>query len=109
MYHPSLYKIDSINSLTHPSPPFFVITAIPGIFFTLLLASAGQAASPTEDSKSMQFIQAKVTSIPLIKFRLELERDITEEDGIWENIYALVANQFVITSQLENIKWLLFS
>ncbi|XP_015690323.1 uncharacterized protein LOC102700979 [Oryza brachyantha] len=39
-----------------------------------------------EDNKSMRFIQAKVTSIPLIKFRLELERDITEEDGLWENI-----------------------
>lgn len=43
-------------------------------------------SNKTQDSKSMQFIQAKVTSIPLIKFRLELERDITEEDGIWENI-----------------------
>ncbi|KAL5209668.1 hypothetical protein ABZP36_005291 [Zizania latifolia] len=39
-----------------------------------------------QDIKSMHFIQAKVTSIPLIKFRLELDRDITEEDGIWENI-----------------------
>ncbi|CAN6303418.1 unnamed protein product [Urochloa humidicola] len=34
----------------------------------------------------MHFIEAKVTSIPLVKFRLELERDITEEDPIWKDV-----------------------
>lgn len=35
---------------------------------------------------TMHFIEAKVTSIPLVKFRLEFERDITEEDPIWEDV-----------------------
>lgn len=39
-----------------------------------------------EFNRSMNFIEAKVSSIPLVKFRLELERDITEEDGIWEDV-----------------------
>ncbi|OEL32636.1 hypothetical protein BAE44_0006344, partial [Dichanthelium oligosanthes] len=34
------------------------------------------------ENSSMHFIEAKVTSIPLVKFRLELGRDITEEDHI---------------------------
>jgi len=34
----------------------------------------------------MRFVEAKVTWIPLVKFRLELERDITEEDPIWEDV-----------------------
>jgi len=37
-------------------------------------------------SSSMRFVEAKVTWIPLVKFRLELERDITEEDSIWEDV-----------------------
>ncbi|GJM96730.1 hypothetical protein PR202_ga13593 [Eleusine coracana subsp. coracana] len=39
-----------------------------------------------QENSSMHFIEAKVTSVPLVKFRLELERDITEEDVIFENI-----------------------
>ncbi|KAL6637924.1 hypothetical protein ACP70R_025496 [Stipagrostis hirtigluma subsp. patula] len=42
--------------------------------------------SQRNQNSSMHFIEAKVTSIPLVKFRLELERDIMEEDVIWENI-----------------------
>ncbi|KAL6894149.1 hypothetical protein ACP4OV_008247 [Aristida adscensionis] len=42
--------------------------------------------SKRNQNSSMHFIEAKVTSIPLVKFRLELERDITEEDDMWENI-----------------------
>lgn len=38
------------------------------------------------ENSSMHFIEAKVTSIPLVKFRLELERDITEEDPIWKDV-----------------------
>ena len=37
-------------------------------------------------NSSMRFVEAKVTWIPLVKFRLELERDITEEDSIWEDV-----------------------
>ncbi|PUZ36889.1 hypothetical protein GQ55_9G072900 [Panicum hallii var. hallii] len=37
-------------------------------------------------NSSMRFVEAKVTWIPLVKFRLELERDITEEDPIWEDV-----------------------
>ncbi|GJN23206.1 hypothetical protein PR202_gb10834 [Eleusine coracana subsp. coracana] len=39
-----------------------------------------------QENSSMRFIEAKVTSVPLVKFRLELERDITEEDVIFGNI-----------------------
>lgn len=39
-----------------------------------------------QDNSSMHFIEAKVTSIPLVKFRLEFERDITEEDPIWDDV-----------------------
>uniref|UniRef100_A0A0A9DAN7 Uncharacterized protein n=1 Tax=Arundo donax TaxID=35708 RepID=A0A0A9DAN7_ARUDO len=39
-----------------------------------------------QGNSSMHFIEAKVTSIPLVKFRLELERDLTEDDIIWENV-----------------------
>ncbi|CAL4927512.1 unnamed protein product [Urochloa decumbens] len=39
-----------------------------------------------QDNRPMHFIEAKVTSIPLVKFRLELERDITEEDPIWKDV-----------------------
>ncbi|CAL4936132.1 unnamed protein product [Urochloa decumbens] len=39
-----------------------------------------------QENRSMHFIEAKVTSIPLVKFRLELERDITEEDSIWKDV-----------------------
>jgi hypothetical protein len=34
----------------------------------------------------MHFIEDKVTSIPLVKFRLKLERDIFENDVILENV-----------------------
>lgn len=39
-----------------------------------------------QENSSMHFIEAKVTSMPLLKFRLELERDITEEDSIWKDV-----------------------
>uniref|UniRef100_A0ACD5WAP5 Uncharacterized protein n=1 Tax=Avena sativa TaxID=4498 RepID=A0ACD5WAP5_AVESA len=39
-----------------------------------------------EFNRSMNFIEAKVTSMTLVKFRLELERDITEEDDIWDDV-----------------------
>ena len=39
-----------------------------------------------EFNRSMNFIEANVTSMTLVKFRLELERDITEEDGIWDDV-----------------------
>ncbi|CAL4944558.1 unnamed protein product [Urochloa decumbens] len=39
-----------------------------------------------QENRSMHFIEAKVTSTPLVKFRLELERDITEEDSIWKDV-----------------------
>jgi hypothetical protein len=39
-----------------------------------------------EFNRSMNFIEAKVTSITLVKFRLELERDITEEDDLWDDV-----------------------
>ncbi|CAD6214701.1 unnamed protein product [Miscanthus lutarioriparius] len=38
------------------------------------------------ENSSMHFIEAKVTSIPLVKFRLEFERDVTEDDPIWEDV-----------------------
>jgi hypothetical protein len=37
-------------------------------------------------NSSMHFIEAKVASIPLVKFRLEFERDVTEEDPIWDDV-----------------------
>ncbi|WVZ60668.1 hypothetical protein U9M48_010659 [Paspalum notatum var. saurae] len=39
-----------------------------------------------QEISTVHFIQAKVTSKPLVKFRLELERDITEEDPLWEDV-----------------------
>ncbi|XP_062214434.1 protein TUNICAMYCIN INDUCED 1-like [Phragmites australis] len=39
-----------------------------------------------QGNSSMHFIEAKVTSIPLVKFRLELERDLAEDNIIWENV-----------------------
>jgi hypothetical protein len=39
-----------------------------------------------EFNRSMNFIEAKVTSLTLVKFRLELERDITEEDDLWDDV-----------------------
>ncbi|CAN6286713.1 unnamed protein product [Urochloa humidicola] len=39
-----------------------------------------------QENMSMDFIETKVTSIPLVKFRLELERDITEEDPTWKDV-----------------------
>jgi hypothetical protein len=39
-----------------------------------------------KENSSMHFIEAKVTSIPLVKFRLVLERDIFEDDVILENV-----------------------
>ncbi|TVU44859.1 hypothetical protein EJB05_04320 [Eragrostis curvula] len=39
-----------------------------------------------QENSTMHFIEAKVASIPLVKFRLELERDITEDDVILENV-----------------------
>jgi hypothetical protein len=38
------------------------------------------------ENGSMHFIEAKVKSIPLVKFRIELERDITEEDPLWKDV-----------------------
>ncbi|WVZ59976.1 hypothetical protein U9M48_010054, partial [Paspalum notatum var. saurae] len=38
-----------------------------------------------QEISTVHFIQAKVTSKPLVKFRSELERDITEEDPLWED------------------------
>ncbi|KAF8709881.1 hypothetical protein HU200_029595 [Digitaria exilis] len=39
-----------------------------------------------QENSLMHFIEAKVTWIPLVKFRLELERDITEEDSMWKDV-----------------------
>ncbi|KAJ1293459.1 hypothetical protein BS78_01G069700 [Paspalum vaginatum] len=39
-----------------------------------------------QENSTVHFIEAKVTSRPLVKFRLELERDITEEDPLWEDV-----------------------
>jgi len=39
-----------------------------------------------EFNSSMNYFEAKVTSITLVKFHLELERDITEEDDIWDDV-----------------------
>lgn len=39
-----------------------------------------------QENSSVHFIEAKVTSIPLVKFRLEFERDVTEDDPIWEDV-----------------------
>lgn len=39
-----------------------------------------------QENSTMHFIEAKVTSTPLVKFRLELERDITDEDPLWEDV-----------------------
>uniref|UniRef100_A0A453LVA2 Uncharacterized protein n=1 Tax=Aegilops tauschii subsp. strangulata TaxID=200361 RepID=A0A453LVA2_AEGTS len=37
-------------------------------------------------NRTMNFFEARVTSMTLVKFRLELERDITEEDDIWDDV-----------------------
>ncbi|CAM0876403.1 unnamed protein product [Alopecurus aequalis] len=39
-----------------------------------------------EFNRSLNFIEANVTSMTLVNFRLELERDITEEDDIWDDV-----------------------
>lgn len=39
-----------------------------------------------EFNRTMNFFEARVTSMTLVKFRLELERDITEEDDIWDDV-----------------------
>ncbi|KAK3149239.1 hypothetical protein QOZ80_3AG0214770 [Eleusine coracana subsp. coracana] len=67
-------------SLTHPhsivSPRLIRLEKILKTWFS----------KRNQENSSMHFIEAKVTSVPLVKFRLELERDITEEDVIFENI-----------------------
>lgn len=49
-----------INSLTQPSPPFFVIIWMLSIAFTSSQASAGQAFTPTLFSRSIQFTSSPI-------------------------------------------------